>query len=516
MRLENVEALMHRLMILATLTALAVVGLSTLADAEEARTAAARRVTGLTPLFPADPPVGCGSPMSHRGWEFQPQLVSNPADPDHLAAVWIQDWSDAPGVATSTDGGETWRHEVLNTTPCTWRLNGKEAPEGYPRDPEKNSTNDPSVAVGPDGVVYVLSNVSAGPVVVHRSPDGGRTWLGPTELDPASPTVNRDRTSIVADPHNSGRVYALWEDTDLSTGLRQRLVRRSTDGGTSWSQTARIPSTIPSAGSLFPLPDGTVADVSVEIPLPYGGFLVHAVIGPQPQPVPNPGPTTVQLRVSPDGLDWSAAPILVAVADPSATVLASAAASATGEIYVFWLDVDESGFTPMFTHASQPYTHWPDPLPAGPRVTGRPTTGANDLVVGANPAIGQSGDIAFTFYDHRNDPGNSPPEVTDYWIRHSHDGGLTWREDHVAGPFNKSSAPDGKSSLKDSISSDDFDGPGGLGEGQGFAAAGRHFVTLFTVAEPLPGSGLQLMPPPPGQHNPTDLFFLRLRPGTSD
>jgi hypothetical protein len=37
-------------------------------------------------------------------------------------------------------------------------------------------------------------------------------------------------------------------------------------------------------------------------------------------------------------------------------------------------------------------------------------------------AINADGTVGVAFYDHRHDPGNEPPRVTDYWFRSSRQG----------------------------------------------------------------------------------------------
>ncbi len=79
-------------------------------------------------------------------------------------------------------------------------------------------------------------------------------------------------------------------------------------------------------------------------------------------------------------------------------------------------------------------------------------------------AVAADGTIGVTYYDFRNDT-SSPPLTTDYWIVHSHDGGATWTEDHVAGPFDMTNAPVARGYF--------------VGDYEGLASIGRSFVPLF-------------------------------------
>jgi len=77
--------------------------------------------------------------------------------------------------------------------------------------------------------------------------------------------------------------------------------------------------------------------------------------------------------------------------------------------------------------------------------------------------------------------------TTDVWFTQSSDGGASWRQAHLAGPFNLRAAPLGSH---------------GLGEYQGLAAfGGRGFAAIFTLAAPLAKDG------------PTDIFFAKIGPG---
>jgi hypothetical protein len=67
---------------------------------------------------------------------------------------------------------------------------------------------------------------------------------------------------------------------------------------------------------------------------------------------------------------------------------------------------------------------------------------------------------------------------------HSHDGGATWTENHLGGPFDMHQAPYARGYF--------------VGDYQGLDAQGNVFRPLFTLASPSVGS----FPNP----NPTDVF----------
>jgi hypothetical protein len=56
---------------------------------------------------------------------------------------------------------------------------------------------------------------------------------------------------------------------------------------------------------------------------------------------------------------------------------------------------------------------------------------------------------------------------TDHWIVHSHDGGASWTENHVAGPFDMRTAPDAGGYF--------------LGDYEGLGTAGSTFYPFFAA-----------------------------------
>ena len=73
---------------------------------------------------------------------------------------------------------------------------------------------------------------------------------------------------------------------------------------------------------------------------------------------------------------------------------------------------------------------------------------------------------------------------TDAWFVHSHDGGSTWAEQHVAGSFDIETAPVARGYF--------------LGDYEGLATAGNDFLTFFVMTN----SG--------NFANRTDVFSVRL------
>lgn len=156
-------------------------------------------------------------------------IAVNPVDAENLVGVSMRvDRNATITVAVvSRDGGRTWRESPL--------------PEcGF----------DPWVAFLPSGeaLVSCLANARPDPVLLLRSDDGGRTWLGPVTLplNGASfdhPTMVVDTT---AGPH-SATVYLVAAQGVRSPSGRAALlapvVVSSTDGGRTLSAPVRVQST---------------------------------------------------------------------------------------------------------------------------------------------------------------------------------------------------------------------------------------------------------------------------------
>ena len=463
-----------------------------------------RSISGATPLpfssevDPEEPWRHCGTGEKERHWEQDNSLAVNPADPKNLAAAWIQDWSDAIVVAYSHDGGKTWAKSIPPTTPCTLGI------QKFGNAPGSVSTIDPSVSFGADGTLYLTSIITSGgarpsAVIVDRSLDGGRTWIAwdddtnilyetgsVVDGGPALETV--DYSYVIADPRRPGVAFATWYTINLATGLSRQYLSVTTDGGESWSDPSIVPSTAVSFGArLLVLADGSLLSIGGEYP-PQVGALPGQLLTARSMLL---GPTTVVARTlsSPTeaGADWSEA-VTIAVADPERFVGPGATLGSDGKtVYATWstTNATKSGFSMMFATSDDGGTHWKAPAPGtqcdveplpfgcvGPSIVGLPATGNNDVPMAPSIAVTPDGGINVAFYDHRRDvSAGDPAMTTDVWLRNSRDGGATWPERHLAGPFDKSTAPQGQLA--------DMNGlmpiPGGI-------------ATTLSLAEPLEGA----------------------------
>jgi len=99
--------------------------------------------------------------------------------------------------------------------------------------------------------------------------------------------------------------------------------------------------------------------------------------------------------------------------------------------------------------------------------------------------VDANGVVAVTYYDFRNDVAGDGNLTTDHWIVHSHDGGQSWTEDHLGGPFDMHQTPYARGYF--------------VGDYQGLDSQGGVFRPLFTLGS----SGSGSFPNP----NPTDEFI---------
>ena len=383
-------------------------------------------------------PPGCDGVAAtgalYENAEVEPMVAVNPTNPASIVGVWQQDrWSNggSHGLMTgySSDGGRTWARTAAAFSRCA----GGNAQNGGDYD----RASDPWVSFAPDGTAYQISLSfsgqenqpgSASAVLVSRSADGGRTWGSPITLIRDGPTAFNDKESITADPTDAHYAYATWDR--LSGNLGPSYFARTTDGGTTWEPARAIFD--PGANNqtlnnqIVVLPNGTLVD-----------FLTLF----------NPTPSVAVIRSTDKGVTWSAPIVISSVfafgaTDPEvgtdvrdSATLGSIAVSKQGALVAVWQDSRFSGFVYdgiALSRSVDGGLTWSVPV----RVNRDPGVQAFSPTV----TVRDDGTIGVTYYDFRNNTADPTTLPTDVWLAQSGDG-VTWRESHVAGPFNLSIAP---------------------------------------------------------------------------
>jgi hypothetical protein len=442
-------------------------------------------VSGASPY-----PAGCNSlpgAASHRGSAVEPSLAVDPASPLHLVAAWQQDrWSlggGADGIATavSLDGGLTWTPGLPPLTLC--------AGGALPR------ATDPWLSFAPDGVVHLVALGLDDPwlgrrqaILASRSADGGLTWSDPASLASASTAdIGLDKCSLIADPGRPGYLYAVW---DRLTGLGgpaaaqtgPAWLGRSLDGGATWEPARAIFDPGPDAQTISNqvavLPDGTLVDLLV---------IVQGLSGIAP------AARVAVLRSGDAGATWSppvdvAALLAIGASDPKtgypvrdgSLVPQIAADPAAGALHVVWQDARFSAGARdgiALSTSTDGGLSWSPPVQVNRHPAAQAFTPA--------AAVGPGGRLAVSYYDFRADDPRDPGSLwTVLWLATSPDGGASWDEVPLGGPFDLRLAPD----------------VGGLflGDYHSLAAPADSFLALFSMSGPAASSARVFAGPAPG------------------
>ena len=409
----------------------------------------------------------CNGPQTgnlFKNSEVEPYISANPRNPLNLVGVWHQDrWSNggAQGIGTgvSFDGGVTWKQSYLPYSRCA---GGTVANGG-----DYNRASDPWVSFSPNGVVHQMALTVSGEsfeadgvsaMLATRSTDGGRTWSPTTTLiRDAGPQFFNDKNAITADPTDSRYVYAVW-DRLLDTGGGPTLLARSIDNGKTWEPTKTIydpgPITQTIGNQIVVLPNGVVINLFTQINQNTGAAF-FAVI-----------------RSTDKGQTWSqpikiADDLSIGTKDPEngtairdGAGIGSIAVGKKGQLYVTWADSRFSAGARdgiAFASSLDGGLSWSAPT----QINREPSVQAFTPIV----HVRQDGTIGITHYDLRSntpDPANLP---TDYWLLRSKDGGASWRESRVTGPFDLSTAPIARGLF--------------LGDYQGLTSIGPIFVPFY-------------------------------------
>jgi hypothetical protein len=486
-------------------------------------------------------PPGCGGAaeggfagtnFNYPNSEVEPWLAVSPTNPNDVAGFWQQDrWSDggAHGLvaAVSHDGGATFAYSWPHFSNCA---GGTAANQG-----NFGRSSDPWVSWAPNGDLWSIAiavdrTTTRNAVLAARMQHGTATWSEPFVLRFDSsektgiPLGNRfnDKESLTADntDETGNLVYAVWdrivspnENAPASAFEHAHAYTgpvwfaRTTNGAAAnptWEPARPIynPGTQNQtiSNQIVVLPNGTLVDgfMHLETRLSHGGTVLRQ------------GADIEVIRSTDKGATWSKKAIFVApvhaigesdpepincrpfiTGNPPCTLIRSdgviidlAVDQATGRIYITWQDHADNPFGDdliLVSHSDDGGLTWSDPMKVNQTPPGTFTDQAFEPTIHVN----SDGVVAVSYYDFRNDVSGDRRLTTDHWIVSSDDGGATWSESHLGGPFDMHQAPYARGYF--------------VGDYQGLDSQGSVFRTLFTLASP--GSDTSFP-----NANPTDEF----------
>jgi hypothetical protein len=424
--------------------------------------------TAIQPISPGGSPYppGCSGSTTgtlYPGTEVEPWIATNPADAGNSIAVWQQDRYSNGGAnslraAYSSNG--TWATPA--TQPAFTKCSGGTVPtvNAFERasDPWVTFSSDGSTAYFMALVVNQSTTLDSG-MTVSRSFDGGRTWEhDPTVLKyDANNHMLNDKNSMTADRFDAGTAYAIWDrlvfPNERSKGQSfenaaafygPTWFTRTTNGGDSWETARKIwdpgqehhnsGRNDQSIGNqIVQTGKGTLVDIFDWINNDNGGG--------------GKGYKVAALRSTDNGQTWSNATVVSrfipgVVVDPTTGApvrtgdiipeVAYDPRAGSDTVYAIWQGGSASSRSSIyFSSSTDGGQHWSTPVIVNKLTTTEAFT----------PAIhvDKNGRIGITYYDFRNDDA-SPPLTTDYWSIVSSDGGQTWDESHISGPFDQRTA----------------------------------------------------------------------------
>lgn len=371
--------------------------------------------------------------------EVEPFVAVNPTNPNNIIAVWQQNrFSDggAHGNATgfSLDRGLTWAVR----TPAFSRCAGGNASNGG----DYERASDPWVTFSPNGVAHQMALSISGTnftassrnaMLASRSTDGGQTWSAPATLILSGQEFFNDKNAMTAHPRDARFVFAVW-DRLQRTGGGPTFLARSIDNGVTWEAARSIYDPGPNAQTIgnqvVVTPSGTIINFFTLIQF---------------------GPTTTSfavIRSRDNGATWDQ-PIRIGsvtargATDPDTGALVrdgatigAIAVAPNGAIYVVWQDArltNGARDAILLTRSTDDGLTWSTPV----RVNADPNVTAFTPSV----TVKADGTVGVTYYDFRSNTTDPATLPTDYWLARSTDGGNTWRESRVAGPFDLAVAP---------------------------------------------------------------------------
>lgn len=445
------------------------------ADGVVARVRTVTVATGPSPFETLDEESGnhvgaCGD--ANYGYRNEPHIAVHPDNGELLATVWRQDRNMGNVVAVSQDGGESWEASVLPGLDCT--------------DDSVFGASDPTVTIGSDGTLYVMSlrmmrsSEIDYDVVLHRSADRGRTWEGPIVVFDQS---FHDLPAVSAHPTTPGVLYATVRkypgSDEAPQAYPERLVFfRSEDWGDTWTSTGaytappghavivRGASVLPGGTLVIPFAVNLLTDQGVDGVHEGKLHVARSTTGGRTWETSQIGTFTWQV---PGGHDPERG-----TAIKTAGAMIEHAVGPAGEVQLVWgynASVEDGK---VFTMRSDDGgLSW-----SGPVVVAAPGAQVLDPMV----SIAPDGDVAVLWADLRRDDEQVDDALTgDWWIARSSDEGRTWQDEHVSGPFDLRQA---REFPEDDAAYLDDGAAYFLGDYYGLAATGYGFAGA--IVEPRP------------------------------
>jgi hypothetical protein len=489
-------------------------------------------------------PSGCGGDtegafpgvnFNYPNSEVEPWLAVSPTNPNDVAGFWQQDrWSDggAHGLvaAVSHSGGTSWAYSWPHFSRCA----GGTAANGG----DFGRSSDPWVSWAPNGDLWSISlsvdrTSTRNAVLASRMRRGTSTWSEPFVLKfdtsragiPLGNNFN-DKESLTADPTDptGNLVYAVWDrivspnDNAPASAFEHA---HAYHGPTWFARTTTGAAANPTWEPARPIHDpGTQEQtISNQIAVLPNGTLVDGFLHIETR-VSHHGTQARQssdvevIRSTDKGATWSGRGIVVSpvqaigesdpepincrpfiTGNPPCTIVRSDGviidlavdyrSAHPGRLYVTWQDHADNPFGDdliLLSHSDDGGLTWSAPV----KVNQTPASTFTDQAFEPAVHVNSNGVVAVSYYDFRNDVSGDRRLTTDHWIAHSHDGGATWTENHLGGPFDLHQAPYARGYF--------------VGDYQGLDSQGTAFRPLFTLASP--GSDTAFP-----NSNPTDQFI---------
>jgi hypothetical protein len=186
------------------------------------------------------------------GWSLASGGTVTPDGAAHFAWAGYERNGQAKGpvnlyVSSSFDLGQTWTSKVIDISGagpdcsdylCGWAYLSPQI----------------ALASDPAGKLYALWNANEtdrSPTRMYfaRSADNGATWEAPVDVSTAPQGVNHTFPALAA--NGSGDVRIAWMDTRAGS-LWNTILRRSLDGGLTWSSEADLSTFVPDFSYIFP------------------------------------------------------------------------------------------------------------------------------------------------------------------------------------------------------------------------------------------------------------------------